>query len=146
MLVRLVSQSASLSSLLPFAVPAFYKLFTRASAVAGVGNAEIATPSTSRDQINATINGRLVRVPEGTSILDAARELKIHVRHHTCLKMAFTRLTAVTGTNAMHAPSSRCTGKQASWNMPPVLGGYRRWASAAGLRDVVGAWHASADR
>lgn len=70
----------NLSPLIPFTWPAFCKLLARTSAVSAHAVSPTAPPSSaSREQVHATINGRPVHVPEGTSILDAARKLKIHV-------------------------------------------------------------------
>lgn len=81
MLASLASQSAVCSTLLPFTVPAFYKLVARASVVGVRAETGSATPSTASHDVLATINDRPVTVPEGTSVLDAARMLNIHVRN-----------------------------------------------------------------
>lgn len=79
MLSLATDQIANLSPLLPFTVPALCKILAGVRAEGGRAFSDTASSDACHD-VHATINGHPVHVNQGTSILEAARQLNIHVR------------------------------------------------------------------
>lgn len=122
MLSSFALQPLANASWLPCAVPALQKLLqciqcAKYRACVQQRHASVALDASPRPVVHATINGMHVDVPQGTSILEAARKLQITVRLPVWCKLHQPAAADCTGMNSKTAThrSQHCACIRGLW-------------------------------